>query len=291
MRGGLQRLTGALAEAARAAGAEIACGLDVTEVMRMSGKVTGVRLAGGKDIEARAVLSTLDVKRTFLSLFAWKDLPQDVSGRVASFRMAGSTARLLFALAEPPAAPPGCDSTIFRGPIHISPSVEASAAAYADWRVRLMPDQPPVTLRFPARTDPSLCPAGAAVMTATVGCVPAQLFDGSWTREKRGVLRQRVMAAIETVLPGISAHVLGVELIVPPDIEEALGLADGDLWGGEIAADQMLDMRPWRDGAGPRTPIDGVYLAGPSSASGPLGTCVSGVIAANALLADLGRTR
>jgi phytoene dehydrogenase-like protein len=74
---------------------------------------------------------------------------------------------------------------------------------------------------------------------------------------------------------------LASRLIVPPDIETALGRTDGDLDGGEIAADQMLDARP-----GPRMPIRGFYLAGPSSVAGPLGTCAAGLVAARAFLAD-----
>ena len=281
--GGLQKLTEALAAAAREAGAEIACGLEVSEVRRGSGRVTGVCLADGSLIAARTVLSTLDIRRTFLSLFAWKDLPRSVAERCASFRVAGSTARILFALD----GLPGGDRPMLSGLIHLKPSVKDFAEAYVSWREGSLAERLPVSLRFPSVLDPSLCPTGAAVMTATVGCVPGRLFDGAWTREKRDVLRGRVLAVIEDVFPGLHTRVLATELIAPPDIEEALGLTDGDLWGGEVAPDQMLDLRPWS--RGPRTPIKGVYLAGPSSTAAPLGTCAAGVIAARAIVADLGR--
>jgi phytoene dehydrogenase-like protein len=281
--GGLQKLTDALVAAAREAGAEIACGLEASEIWRSSSGVTGLHLADGSQIAAKAVLSTLDVKRTFLSLFAWKDLPAAVAQRCASFRMAGSTARLLFALD----GLPNSDRQMLSGPIYLKPSVEDFAAAYGAWREGIMAERLPVSLRFPSVSDPALCPAGAAVMTATVGCVPARLFDGAWTHQKRDALRDRILLAIEEVFPGLHARILATELIAPPDIEETLGLTDGDLWGGEIAPDQMLNLRPWS--SSPRTPIKGVYLAGPSSASGLLGTCSSGVIAARAIAADLGR--
>jgi phytoene dehydrogenase-like protein len=126
-------------------------------------------------------------------------------------------------------------------------------------------------------------------MTATVSGVPSRLFDGAWTHEKRAALRDRVLSAIEQVLPGTGARVRVCELVAPPDIEQALSCTDGDLWGGEIAADQMLAYRPGFDCASPRTPIAGFYLAGPSTAAGTLGTCVSGVLAARAVIADLKR--
>jgi phytoene dehydrogenase-like protein len=287
--GGLDRLADALIAAARDAGAEIACGLEVSEVRRKSDGVAGVVLADGSQIDAKTVLSTLDMKRTFLSLFAWKDLPPAVSQRCASFRMAGSTARLLIALDGLPDALTAQGRQALAGPIHVKPAMAAFADAYVAWREGTVAEHLPISLCLPSILDPGLCPTGAAVLTATVGCVPTRPFDGAWTHDKRDALQERVLATIEEVIPGLRAHILAVALITPPDIEEALGLTDGDLWGGEIAPDQMFDLRPWSGFAGPRTPMKGVYLAGPSSAAGPLGTCAAGVIAACAIAADMGR--
>jgi phytoene dehydrogenase-like protein len=287
--GGLNRLANALATAASDAGAEIACGLEVSEVRRKGDAIAGVILADGAKIDARTVLSTLDMKRTFLSLFAWKDLPAAVSQRCASFRMAGSTARLLFALDGLPDILLAGGRPMLGSPIYVKPAVAGFADAYVSWREGTLAEHLPICLRFPSVLDPGLCPPGAAVMTATIGCVPPRPFDGAWTHEKRDGLRERAIAAIEEVVPGLRGHILRAELITPPDIEEALGLTDGDLWGGEIAPDQMFGLRPWNDLAGPRTPMKGIYLAGSSSAAGPLGTCVAGVVAARAIAADMGR--
>jgi phytoene dehydrogenase-like protein len=287
--GGLDRLADALMAVARDAGVEIACGLEVSEVRRKGDRVAGVILADGSQIDAKAVLSTLDMKRTFLSLFAWKDLPAEVSQRCAAFRMAGSTARLLFALDGLPDALASQDGRALAGPIYVRPDAAAFADAYVAWREGTVAEHLPICLRFPSVLDPGLSPIGTAVMTATVGCVPMRPFDGAWTHEKRDALRERIIATIEEIVPGLRARILATELITPPDIEEALGLTDGDLWGGEIAPDQMFDLRPWNGFVGPRTPMKGIYLAGPSAAAGPLGTCAAGVIAARAIAADLGR--
>jgi phytoene dehydrogenase-like protein len=287
--GGLHTLTDALTVAAREAGAEIVCGLEVSEVRRKGDGVAGVVLADGSQIDSKTVLSTLDMKRTFLSLFAWKDLPAAVSQRCASFRMAGSTARLLFALDGLPDTLVARGRQMLAGPIHVSPSAKDFADSYISWREGTIAGKLPICLRFPSVLDLGLCPAGMAVMTATVGCVPTRPFDGAWTHEKRDALQEQVIAALEQVFPGLRAHILATALITPPDIEEALGLTDGDLWGGEIAPDQMFELRSWNAFAGPRTPLKGVYLAGPSSAAGPLATCAAGVIAARAVAADLGR--
>jgi phytoene dehydrogenase-like protein len=285
--GGLQRLTHALVSAASSAGAEISCGLEVTDVSCKGGKIINAYLADGREITARAIISGLDLKRTFLSLFAWSDLPKEVSGHVGSFRMAGSTARLLLALDSLPPKPSFAESDLFAGPIHIEPKASERGTVYAAWRAGMIAKDLPVSLRLISAADPRSCPAGAAVMTATVSGVPVRLFDGSWTHEKRDALRDQVLATIERAFPGTIARMRACDVIVPPDFEDALGCTDGDLWGGEIASDQMLGFRPWFGCAPPRTPIGGFYLAGRSTSAGVLGTCAAGVFAARAIAADL----
>jgi phytoene dehydrogenase-like protein len=147
-----------------------------------------------------------------------------------------------------------------------------------------VPEQPPASVRIVSAVDPRLAPHGKAAVTVTLSGIPSRLFDGSWTAERREALRHKALALMASVLPGSGEHVLASELILPPDIEEALGLTDGDLAGGEIAADQMFANRAWAQW--PRTPIDGLYLAGPSSPVGPSSTAAAGWIAAKALIAD-----
>lgn len=289
--GGLGRLGDALRAAAEEAGAEITCGLEATDIKRAGRRVAAVGLADGSEVAARAVISTLDLKRTFLSLFSWSELPRALVDRVGAFRPAPSMARLLVALEAPPDPPAGTDPIAWRGPLHVAPDIAALDAAYRAWRRGAVPERPPVMLRLVSAVDPSLAPDGAATLTVTLGAIPHTPFDGAWTREKRDKLRDTALAAVEAVWPGIAKRVLGAELIVPPDTENMLGLTGGDLSGGELTADQMLGFRPFVEASGTRTPVEGLYLAGPSSTLGPLATCASGVAAARALMADFAAGR
>ena len=281
--GGLGTLAGALVHAAEEAGAEVRCGLDASDLRLDNGRITGVALADGCEIEVKAAISTLDLKRTFLSLFSWKALPKHLVTRTGAFRMAGSTARVLFALKWLPGFR---EPDLLWGPIHVAPELSRFAEANLAWRAGTIASELPVTLRVVSATDPGLAPQGSAVVTATFGGAPFRLFDGAWTREKRRVLYDQALTAAETVFPGVTDQVLAADVITPGDIDEALGATDGDLWGGEIASDQMLDLRPWADPPAPRTPVRDLYLAGPSSPLGPLATCAAGVLAAEALLSD-----
>lgn len=285
-RGGLGTFTDALVALARDAGATISCGLDVTDIRHDGGRVRGLVLADGTGIAAPVVISTLDLKRTFLSLFKWEELPRGAAQRVKLFRFGGATARLLVALDCLPDRLSRFDGG--RGLIAISPNADAPTRAYASWRAGALPETPIVSIRIVSAVDPYLAPSGRATMTVTVGGVPSRFFDGGWTHARRDQLRERVLGAIDDVAPGTSARILGLKLIAPPDIEEGLGCTDGDLAGGEIAADQMLGMRPWQPPSlkVPFTPFRGLYIAGSSTMSGLLATCASGVAAAEAALAD-----
>jgi phytoene dehydrogenase-like protein len=120
-----------------------------------------------------------------------------------------------------------------------------------------------------------------------LGAVPHRLFDGAWTREKRDALRSQALSALEATMPGAGAHAIAAFLIAPPDIEEALGATDGDLGGGELAADQIES--PWPEHPFPRSPLKGLYLAGSWLAMSA--TCAAGAAAAKIVAADLAAGR
>ncbi len=279
--GGLGALGKALAAAASEAGAEISLGLEVTDIRLRRGRAVAVGLADGREIEARAILSTLDLKRTFLSLFAWNDLPKALVERIGAFRAAPGIARLLVAL---DAFPPKLDAALLRRPIVLSTDPER---AYHAWRSGVVPERPPAAVRLVSAVDPSLAPDGAAVATVTLGGIPHSPFDGPWTHDKRSKLQTLALSLLEEALPGTASRVAAGELIVPPDIENRLGLTAGDLMGGELSAAQMLGFRPFAECRGTRTPVAGLYLAGPSSTLGPLATAAAGWAAATAVLCDL----
>jgi phytoene dehydrogenase-like protein len=286
---GLGRLGSALVRAAQAVGVTIQSACEVTNIQITRGRAIALMVAQQRPIEAAAIVSTLDVKRTLLRLVHGGVLAPALVKRVGRFRMAGQMARVVFALDAPPdfmLAPELRD--VSAGPIHVVGSMQALALAHDVWCAGVLPHAPLVSLRVPSSADPRLAPIGKAVMTATLSCIPTQLFDGAWTDERRAKLTAMALGAAERAMPGVSALVLGQHSIVGPDIEKALGSTDGDLDGGELAPDQALGFRPfgdmqWQDG---RTPVRGLYLGGASSACSPFLLGISGERAALAVVAD-----
>jgi phytoene dehydrogenase-like protein len=279
-RGGLGTLGTALRRAAEESGAELVCGIEATDIRRRHGRVVAVGLSEGREIAADAVVSTLDVKRTFLTLFAWNELPKPLVERIGAFRSAPGTARLLLALEAPPVVK---DPAILRRPIPLAASYGEAVRA---WAGGMIPDRPPAVVRLVSAVDPFLAPDGAAVMTVTLSAIPREPFDGPWNGDKRIVLQARALKLVEEVFPGTFERITTAALITPPDIESELGCTEGDLYGGALSPSQMLSFRPFPECTGTRTPVKGLYLAGASSALGPLATCASGVAAATAVMAD-----
>ncbi len=99
--GGLGALGEDFAQAAEGAGAELRLGQEVVEVVIAGARAAGVALAGGDRVMAGAVISTLDLKQSLLSLFPWAALPGHMLEEARNWRMAGATARLLLALRRP----------------------------------------------------------------------------------------------------------------------------------------------------------------------------------------------
>ena len=88
--GGLGALGEDFTQAAEAAGVEIRLGQEAVEVVIAEARAAGVALADGGRVMAGAVISTLDLKQSTLSLFAWSTLPAQMLEQARNWRMAGA---------------------------------------------------------------------------------------------------------------------------------------------------------------------------------------------------------
>ncbi len=266
--GGLGALGDGFVCAAEAAGAEVRLGQEAVEVVIAESRAAGVALADGSRVMAKAVISTLDLRQSLVTLFPRAVLPGRMLEEVRGWRMAGASARLLLALRRPLRR---------ETPLFLAGDAKARVA----FRRGAVPLTPPLMLDPVSRRDPSLAPEGAATATVTLGAIPHRLLDGGWTQQARATLAAHALIRIDKAIPGTLAAVAAVKIIAPPDMESGLAATSGDLDGGTLAPDQMLALRP-----GPRTALAGFYLGGRSAQAGPLGTGAAGFAAAAALMAD-----
>ncbi len=287
VRGGLGSLASALASAARAAGVEIRTNAEVRRIQVKNGRATGVMLASGEELQADAVVSNSDPRRTLLGLIDPMELEPGFLARVRNFRAAGTMAKINLALSALPtfAALPG-DVRALGGFIHIGPELDYLERAFDASKYGRWSPHPYMEITIPSLTDPTLAPPGAHVMSITAQYAPYQLRDASWN----DVSEDFADAAIDVLAqyaPEVKACILFREVITPVDLESRYGLTGGHIFHGELALDQLFTMRPLLGWARYRTPVAGLYLCGAGTHPGYGVSGLSGMNAAREILKDL----
>src|SRR3546814_17997319 len=74
--------------------------------------------------------------------------------------------------------------------------------------------------------------------------VPPSLADGPGTPEKRDAFGETVVGLIEEMAPGFRNLILHKQVRSPWDIENEVGLTEGNIFQGELTLDQLLFNRP-----------------------------------------------
>jgi phytoene dehydrogenase-like protein len=284
--GGMGQLAEALAAAARANGAEIRCGCPVARILVEDGRATGVELPGGGSINARAVVSGADPKRTLLGLVGPTKLPPRFMRQVRNLLYRGSTASVHFALSGLPQFRGQASEEQLSAAIRISPSLDYLERAYDDAKYGRISENLYLHATIPTLNDPSLAPAGQHLLSVTVRYTPYHLRDGGW-EEQREPLGDRVLAALGQYAPGIEQLVADRHVLTPLDYERRYGLTEGSIFHGQMGLDQMLVMRPVPGWSRYRTPVAGLYLCGAGTHPGGGVTGAPGYNAAREVARDL----
>jgi phytoene dehydrogenase-like protein len=285
-KGGTGGVSGAIANSAKALGAEIRVNSTVKQVIVKNGRAVGVALENGDEIYAKAVLSAADPYVTFIKLVEEKHLPEDLIHSIKKFRMRGSSGKVNIALSELPnfTALPG-EGALHRGAISISPSIDYIERAYDDAKYGQFAKEPYIDMIVPSMIDPDMAPPGKHVMSCFVQYAPYDL-EGGWDDAKREAFGETVIATIERYAPNIRRAIIGKQVITPVDIERIAGITGGNIFHGELLLHQLFFMRPATKWSSFRTPIHGYYLAGSGAHPGGGIMGAPGKLAAEIALKD-----
>lgn len=288
--GGMGAVTEAMAAAAKAAGAEIRIGAEVSEIRVKDGAATSVALANGEEISARAVISNADPRRTLLRLVDPTHLTPDFVMKLQNYRMAGTVAKVNLALSALPefTALKGAAGDCLRGRIHIGPEIDYLERAFDASKYGEFSKHPYLEVVIPSLTDATLAPAGQHVMSIYMQYAPFKLKNTDWESQRES-LGDTVVRTLSEYAPGLPGLILARQIITPQDLETVYGLTGGHIFHGELALDQFFTMRPILDWARYRTPIQNLYLCGSGTHPGAGLTGGSGVNAAREILKDLKR--
>ena len=94
------------------------------------------------------------------------------------------------------------------------------------------------------------------------------------------------MDAIAEYAPNFRDVLLDWQLFTPADLEERVGLTDGNIRHLDLSSQQLFAQRPSRALAGYRSPIANLYLCGAGAHPGGEVTGAPGHNAAHTLLRD-----
>jgi phytoene dehydrogenase-like protein len=292
-RGGLGSLTRALAESARAAGAEIRTNAGVQHVRVKDGAVSGLVLSDGEEIAVEAVVSGVDPKRTFFKLIDPTQLDPTFALRIRNVRANGTVAKVNLALGGLPTFPALTDAIApdgfikaLSGRIHIGPEIDYLERAFDASKYGEFSTSPYLDVTIPTLLDPALAPEGKHVLSAYVQFAPFKLKAGDWDarRKELGDTVVKTLSEYAPNLPGLVEH---MQVITPHDLETIYGFTGGHIFHGELALDQLFTMRPVLDWARYKTPIRGLYLCGSGTHPGNGLTGASGANAAREIIRDL----
>lgn len=268
-RGGMGAITKALTSSFKASGGTVLTGAQVDKVQISNGRSTGVILDNGDEYSAKTVVSNADVKRTFLKLVEESELPHDFVRSVQNFKMRGSSGKVniaLDSLPEFPALPK--DSPCIRGGMHFTDSIERMERAYDDWKDGHWSADPFLDMMIPSTIDPTMAQPGKHFMSCFVQYCPPKVGGRDWTREDRDAFGDTVIGQIEEYSPGFRDRIIHMEIRTPHELEEEVGLTEGNIFQGELTFDQLMFNRPVPGYAQYRSPINGLYICGSSTHPG-----------------------
>ena len=290
-RGGMGGVSEAIAAAARHHGAQIRTEAPVERILVRGARAVGVVLEGGEEVYADAVVSGVDPKRTFEVLMQPDTLPERFRAAIARYKIRGASAKVNLSLDALPEftclrhLSPSDRLPYLSGAISISPSIEYLERAYDDFKYGRFSRRPYMYIVIPSLIDPSLAPPGKHVMSIFCAYAPYELAEGDW-RQQRDAFGDTVIDTLAQYAPNLPEIVLHRQVLSPWDMEQMIGLTQGNIFHGELSLEQLFFLRPAPGYADFTTPVRRLYLCGSGCHPGGGVMGAPGQLAAQKILAD-----
>ena len=287
--GGMGRLSEVLGEAVKAHGGDIVLGAGVERVIVAGGRAVGVVLSDGRRFMAkRGVILAVSVKRAVRMVEEY--VPDSVVKRVERLESRGASAKLIIASRGGPPKPhepyAWLGEDLYRSSVVVMPGLDYAEKALADALREGLSREPWVSVNVLTRLDPSLAPEGWDLASVYLQYA---LGGRRWGAGEREELLSRAMSVIQEYFRFEGE--VKVDVLTPSDYE-ALGVPGGHIFHIAMRPDQLYNYRPLPEASNHRLPwIKGLYLASASAHPGGGVSGIPGMLAAEALLEDLGLGR
>lgn len=290
--GGSHAMAHALWKALLSAGGRLRGCMGVEKILVKDGAACGVRLESGEELHAtKAVVSTADLKGTFMHLVGKEHLPNDFAKKVQNFKLDEfSIFSVHLALKEPPKYV----SAKFNPDINAAFKIGVGFETVQDFddlfmsiRAGRLPE-PRFYAACPTLFDSKQAPDG--FHTAFLWQpAPYALKHRTWEDVKENYAMQ-CLEKWKSVAPNMSKkNILKYKVYTPEDIEKKIpSMCRGGVFLGRMTQDQIDYFRPMPELSQYRTPVRNLYLAGASThpGGGIIGACAYN--AAQVMAEDLG---
>jgi len=263
--GGSEKLADALVSAIEKRGGSVRLKTKVEKIWVENGRAAGLILASGEKVSARAVVSNADAKRTFGELVDASALPEAFRRRMAE-------------------APPAPSAFVVHLGVDYSPEVPSAIHLHG---------RNSVGVEVLSRIDPSAAPEGHATVALIKLVSPDEAATWfpqeqgesgkTWRlsnayQERKREIGDRMIAAAEAVLPGLSAHIVHRSEASPVTYARYDRSSAGAIYG--VAREGRL--------RGAKSPVPGLVVAGAAThGPGVEAVVISGARAAEALIPGL----
>lgn len=290
VRGAMGSITQALARVAAKRGATIRTDAEVAQIMVSDGRVTGVALVNGEEIDANLVLSNADPKRTYLKLLDAKDVPEEYRQSISEIKIESPVVKINMAVKELPkfsALKAHEQKQGSTGGLFIAPTIDYMQQAYRDAKSGKPAEHQFMNIHIQSAVDPTVAPEGMHTISIFSQYFPYTLAEGDW-ESRRDEIAKHVIDEFAKYAPNIPDAIVGMQVLAPPDVEARFGLTGGHIFQGELVPEQAFDLRPVPGSSSYEGPVGGLFLCG--SGAWP-GGCVMGAPGHNAAQEIIGRFR
>ncbi len=288
-RGGMGAISKAIAGALKEHGGEIMTKAPVDKIIVKNNKTRGVALENGSEIYADIVVSNLDPKRTFTKIMNKEDIPEDLHKKATNFKIRGSSGKVNIALNGTPDWPTLPKNHMLRdGAMQFLDTRDRMEKAYDDWKHGRWSEDPYIDTTQSSVWDPTHAAPGDHFFSCFVQYCPADI-EGGWTPEKREAFGETVIDQICQYSPNFRDFIVHKEVRTPFEIENEVGLTEGNIFQGELTLDQLMFNRPFPGYSQYRGPAKGMYMCGSGSHPGGGVSSACGANAAREILMDLKR--
>jgi phytoene dehydrogenase-like protein len=269
--GGMGAVADAIAASARDFGAEIRTDARVAKVLTQDGAARGVVLDGGEEIYAPIVVSAIHPKITFLQQLDRSELPAEFVDDIEHWKSRSGVVKINAALSKAPVFTAEPELTDLTGGFELAHSIAYLERAFEEARAGMPATAPFSDGVMPTVYDTTLAPEGCHIVSLFTQWVPHGWSEEPHTEELE-VYADRVIAGYDALAPGFADSVIHRQVIGPYEMEHEWGLIGGNIFHGELSAEQLFHMRPAPGYADYRTPIRGLYQAS-SATHGGGGVC------------------